>query len=308
MSRIAILVPLTGLQIKRLRQEVQIHELLFLENEGEANHDIGSCEIVFGNPSPRVIPESQNLKWVQLESVGFGEYADLDWPALDGRITLTNLAGFFANPVAETALAGLLALGRGIDRLVRLQDARRWNSDTLRTELRLLRNASVVMVGFGAINQRLAELLDPFDCQITTIRSNTPHQVLDTALATADIVVCTAPDSPQTRGLFNAERLSRIPRTCVFANLGRGSIVVEHALANALKQGHLAGAVIDVTNDEPLPENHAFWTCPNTLITQHTGGGTADELDKKIVFFLSNLVRYTKGEPMDSIVDMARGY
>lgn len=258
MSRIPLLFPLTDIQIERLRQGSENHEFLFFGSEDEANQDICSCEIVFGNPSPKVIFKSRNLKWIQLESAGFGEYADLDWPSLDGRITLTNLAGIFANPVAETTLAGLLALGRGIDRLVRLQDERRWNSDPLRTELRLLRNASVVMVGYGAINQRLAELLDPFNCHITIIGSNTSHQVLDTALVTADIVVCTDPDSPQTHSIFNAERILLMPRTYVFANMGRSSIVAEKALADALNQRRLAGAILDVTNDEPLPANHAF--------------------------------------------------
>ena len=264
--------------------------------------------MAFGNPDAQALTGAGALRWVQLESAGFGEYAELDWECLGNRLTLTNMAGFFADPVAETALAGLLALARGVDDLVRHQARTTWEGDRIRTRLRTLTGSHVVMVGFGAINQRLAALLAPFGCQITPIRRDTPIDTLNRALANADIVVCTAPDTPATRELFDATRLALMPRHAVFANLGRGSIVDEAALAAALNAGRLGGAVLDVTRDEPLPVDHPFWSCPNTILTQHSGGGTADELDRKIDVFLANFARYSRGEPLNGVVDMARGY
>ena len=164
------------------------------------------------------------------------------------------------------------------------------------------------MVGFGAINQRLATLLAPFNCQITPIRTATPVDKMDRALATADIVVCCAPDTLATRGMFDAARLALLPKHAVFANFGRGSIVNEASLADALNNGQIGGALLDVTEDEPLPTSHPFWKCRNTILTQHSGGGTADELDKKIDVFLSNFTRFRNGEPLVGIVDMKRGY
>lgn len=264
--------------------------------------------IIFGNPDASVVAGNQNLRWLQLESVGFGEYAGLDWSRGGGTALVTNLAGFFADPVAESALAGILALYRGIDELVRLQAERRWVGDPLRIGLRSLRGARVVMVGYGAINRRLADLLAPFGCAVTPITRASSSNDLDAALATADLVVCTAPATAATSGLFDAARLSRLPKSAIFCNFGRGSLLDEDALADALQSGALAGAVIDVTRDEPLPEGHRFWTAPNLILTQHSGGGTVDELDRKIDVFLANLARFRAGAPLEGVVDFSRGY
>ena len=301
MMRIALCLDLNGDQIARLRSGIGDAEL-------EETGDLDGCEIAFGNPPPEALTEAEALRWMQLESVGFGEYSDLDWSTLGQRLTLTNLAGFFADPVAETALAGLLALARGVDRLARLQASKTWEGDPIRTRLRLLKGARVVMLGNGAINRRLAELLVPFGCEITALNSSAKPADLDALLPTADILVATVPDTPATRGLFSAERLALLPRHAVLANLGRGSLIDEDALADALTEARLAGAVLDVTRDEPLPPDHRFWTCPNILLTQHSGGGTADELDRKIDTFLANLARYQAGQPLQGVVDMTRGY
>lgn len=266
------------------------------------------CDVAFGNPEPGEIASAKDLRWVQLESVGFGEYLNLDWDVVGQRLTLTNLAGFFADPVAESALAGILALGRGIDRLVRHQSSNEWVGDPIRTDLRLLKAARVVMLGYGAINRRLAELLEPFDCKITHFDSAASPQAIERALPTADILVAAVPDTPATRNLMNEHRLGLLPSHAVLVNLGRGSLVDEAALACALNECHLGGAVLDVTNDEPLPADHPFWTCPNTILTQHSGGGTTDELDRKIDYFLSNLTRYRAGQPLTGTIDLTRGY
>jgi phosphoglycerate dehydrogenase-like enzyme len=294
-------VELSPAQTSRLRAGLGAAELV------ESN-DLVGCDVAFGNPEVDALIGAKSLRWVQLESVGFGEYLDLDWDKLSQRLTLTNLAGFFADPVAETALAGLLAMARGIDDLLHLQATTTWEGDPVRARLRSLSGKHVVMVGFGAINQRLAALLAPFNCQITPVRKATPLDELDRALATADIVVCSAPDTLATRGMFDASRLALLPGHAVFANFGRGSIVNEAALADALNSGQIGGALLDVTVEEPLPTSHPFWHCPNTILTQHSGGGTVDELDQKIDVFLSNFTRFRNGEPLVGIVDMNRGY
>lgn len=301
MNRIALCIDLSEEQRARLRANIGDAELL-------PESAMQQCDIAFGNPCAEQIQQARTVRWVQLESVGFGEYADLDWIDLGKRLVLTNLAGFFADPVAETALAGLLCLYRGIDQLARLRESGSWVGDPIRTQLRLLRNAHVVMVGYGSINRRLAELLAPFNCRITPISGKTARAELDHQLTSADVVVCTAPDTPATRGLFDAKRLALLPDHAVFANLGRGSIVDEVALATALGSHMLGGAILDVTQEEPLSREHPLWSTPNTLLTQHSGGGTADELDRKIDVFLKNLEHYRHAEPLEGVVDMARGY
>ncbi|WP_284165845.1 NAD(P)-dependent oxidoreductase [Frigidibacter sp. SD6-1] len=300
---IAVCLPLKEAQQVRLRRGVGDATLRLRDPA-----DPCDAPIVFGNPEPEVIAANASLRWMQLESVGFGEYAGLDWSRPGGNAQVTNLAGFFADPVAETALAGILALMRGIDRLGTLRWAGDWVGDPVRAELRLLTGARVVLFGRGAINGRLAELLTPFRCKITSFGRDWTEQALDAALADADIVVATVPHTPQTAGLLDAPRIARMASGAVFCNLGRGSLVDEAALAEALTEGRLVGAVIDVTRDEPLPKGHAFWSTPNTILTQHSGGGFAEETDRKIDWFLDNLTRFRAGEPLRGLIDFARGY
>lgn len=304
MTEIALYIALTPGQTARLAAGLPPGFTL----RSLAGDEPCAAEIVFGNPDPSVIAANPALRWLQLESVGFGEYAALDWSRPAGPVQVSNLAGFFADPVAESALAGILALGRGIDRLVRLQDRAEWNGDPLRTRLRLLRGARVLLFGHGAINRRLAELLVPFGCTITALARGWTPATLDAALAGADIVAATVPATPATAGIFDAARFAALPPGSIFCNFGRGSLVVEPDLDAALRSGHLGGAVIDVTRDEPLPPGHPFWTAPNLILTQHTGGGTADEIDRKIDSFLSNLARVHAGQPPAGLVNFARGY
>ena len=308
---IFVCLHLTDPQVARLRDicatdTLHIHHGFSRDSAVEPS--FAGCEVVFGNVPARWLPQSETLRWVQLESVGFGEYRGLDWADLGQRVTMTNLAGFFADPVAESALAGILALLRGVDRFVRLQAANEWVGSPLRAELDTLTGKTVVLFGFGSINRRLADLLQPFGCTLTSFGRDWAPDRLDDALSAADIVVSTVPETDETVGVFDAARLSLLKPSALFVNLGRGSVVDEDALAGRLRDGRLGGAVLDVTVREPLPETHPFWTCPNTILTQHTGGGTGDEIDRKIEHFAGNLARYRAGEPPVGIVDFGKGY
>ena len=300
MTRVALCVKLTANQNARLRDGLAGGELVTDGLEG--------CEIAFGNPDPAELGRAENLRWLQLESVGFGEYLDLDWHKLGKRLTVTNLAGMFANPAAETGLAGILALLRAVNRLVIEQERQNWIGDRVRSQMQLLTGKRVVMFGRGAINTRLSALLEPFGCSVAFFGRDWTSRALDDELSKADIVVTTVPDMPATRGVFDKRRFSLCKAGAIFCNLGRGSAVDEVALVEALTTGHLGGAVIDVTVDEPLPKNHPLWTAPNTLLTQHSAGGTADENDRKIDWFLENYRAYANKTPLRSVVDFSKGY
>lgn len=303
-------LPLTAAQEKRLRQLACGEAVICHAPSAEADQPAAfeGCDIVFGNVPAGWIEHSPTVRWVQLESVGFGEYAPLLQGPIGGRVRLTNLADFFSEPVAETALAGILALRRGIVRLALLRRDGEWLGDALRPTLRCLQGARVVIFGRGGIGRRLADLLAPFGCTITTFGSDWTAEALDEAVAACDIVVGAAPDTPGTRGVFDRRRLSLLPRDAAFVNVGRGSLVDDEALTDLLEQGRLSGAVIDVTKDEPLPPDHRVWSCPGLILTQHTGGGTADEIDRKIEHFGANLERYRSGEPLVGEVMATRGY
>ena len=131
---------------------------------------------------------------------------------------------------------------------------------------------------------------------------------MDPCLQCADAVVCVAPGTPNTDRVFHRKRLSLLPQTAIFVNAGRGAIVDEAALNEMLREGRLAGAAVDVTIEEPLPADHPFWDCPNMILTQHTGGGTAREADRKVEVFIANFERFVSSQPLQGIANISRGY
>jgi len=306
--KIFVCVSLADVQRARLEAALAGDELRYHPDMEIAPQVFADSEVAFGNPPAAWLPTAGALRWIQLESVGFGEYGGLDWGNLGKRLKISNLAGFFAEPVAESILAGVLSHYRGIGTLSLLREQREWVGEALRPSLKLLKDANVVLFGAGAINSRVGELLQPFGSRIARFGRGFDHSTLESSLREADIVICTVPHTPETKGLFDRRLIGLLKQGSLFVNFGRGSLIDEEALSDALDSGAIGGAVIDVTQDEPLPPGHRFWTCRNLLLTQHTGGGTGDEIDGKIDFFLANLERYRRGEEPLNLVDFKRGY
>ncbi len=127
-------------------------------------------------------------------------------------------------------------------------------------------------------------------------------------MAKADVVISSVPEAKGTIGVFDRARLALFKSSALFINVGRGSVVDEEALADALHNHEIGGAMVDVTMKEPIPETHPLWNAPNTILTQHSGGGTSDEIDRKIEVFSANLAHYRSGEPLEGIVDFERGF
>lgn len=310
MIRIYVDMPLDTRQAKRLRERASGCEVRLAADTPARDVDpaFAGCRIAFGNVPADWLTRNDALEWLQLESVGWSEHAGLDWPELGKRLTLTTTAGLFAEPVAETALAGILALLRGVDELARLQITETWRCDAIRMRIGTLEGAEVVFYGFGAINRRIAEIMEPFRCRIRAFTSNYVETELEDALSQADIVICAVPETDSTHRFFDRRRIAMLRKTALLVNLGRGALIDEAALIEALQAGRLGGAVLDVTDDEPIPADHPLWQAPNTLLTQHTGGGTADEIDRKLDVFLANLARFRKGEALSGAANIERGY
>jgi glyoxylate/hydroxypyruvate reductase A len=285
------------------------------EQFGAADHAaLLRSEVAFGSCPAEVLEQAAGLRWLQLDSVGCDPYLRLDWPRLSTRLTVTNLRGFFSVPVAETGIAGVLALIRAIDRLIELRQAREWRAVDLRSQLRTLHGARALVVGYGGIGHALAGLLAAFGSHVETYGTPvsgaglTTLAELDGALPRADIAFLALPETSATAGLFGASRLGLLKKTAILVNLGRGGLVDEDALVQLLDRGELAGAVIDVTQTEPLTADSRLWSTPNVILTQHTAGGSAAEIDGKTDVFLVNLKRYRMGLPLNSVVDWAKGY
>jgi phosphoglycerate dehydrogenase-like enzyme len=170
----------------------------------------------------------------------------------------------------------------------------------------------VLLLGGGSVCTRVRELLAQFRCTFAVFArtSGDIHTAgeLDAALPKADIVCAALPDTEATRGLLDAARIQRFKRGALFVNVGRGSLVDEAALIAALREDRLRGAVVDVTQREPLPPADPLWGSPRTILTQHTSGASDREIPDTIAFFGQNLARYRAGEPLMNVIDWSKGY
>lgn len=269
------------------------------------------ADVVFGNVPPEWLAQADRLRFIQLYSAGINEYLPLDWSAPPlNRVVMANLRGFFGQPVAESAVAGLVALFRKMNELAVLQSRQEWVGGKLRPAMRLLHRQRALVLGAGAIGRQIGRILGGYECEVTVIsRSQSPTLAdLDDLLPQADVVLAALPETEETVGIFTASRLAAMKPTAVFVNVGRGSAVDEPALIEALQSGRIAGAVLDVTAEEPLPTNSPLWRLPNVLLTQHTAGGYADEQADKVPVFLQNLRRFRAGEEVENRVDFGKGY
>ncbi len=273
-----------------------------------------SCQqarIILGNPPVDWIQNSEALEWMQLSSAGFGEYTPL--ADVDINFTITNSAGLFGTPVAETALAGILALLRYLPTFVLDREQQHWRGAAVRPELGTLTGKSVLVLGSGSIGGTFRKLLTGFECEVATMGNRHGAdfytlEELDQRLPGADVVMAALPETEATRDMFTEQRLRRLSATCIFANVGRGSLVDETALIKQLVSNQLGGAVLDVTRNEPLTNDDPLWSAPRTILTQHSGGGAQDEKLRIVQRFAHNLKLYQAGKPLDYIVDLGRGY
>ena len=277
---------------------------------GAADPAMAAADIVFGQPDVADAMRLPGLRWVALTTAGYARYDRDDFrAAMRVRATpVTSASGVFADPCAQQMLAGMLALVRNLPLQLRNQDGpREWRYLEDRFTASVLTGQDVLLLGFGAIGRRLAELLAPFGGRVTAYR-RTPcgdegirvvtGAGLASAMADADHVVNLLPDSPATQRFMNAARFAGMKRGARFYNVGRGTTVDQEALIAALTSGQVGGAYLDVMEPEPLPPAHPLWAAPNCFLTCHIGGGTGDQDVKLARHFLENLRRFEKGEPL----------
>lgn len=247
------------------------------------------------------------IGWVQLPWAGIEPYVSL----LDREHTWSCAKGVYADPVAEHALALLLA---GFRQLARYSRADTWTGDLGKN----LFGARVTIVGGGSIGRVLIGLLAPFRCQVTVVRRSPepmpgvdlvvgPDQLHD-ALRGAEAVVLALPLVAGTEQLIGAAELALLAPDAWLVNVARGAHVDTDALVDALAAGRIGGAALDVTDPEPLPDDHPLWSLPNALITPHTANTKAMARPLLGARITENVRRYAAGEELVGLIDIDAGY
>jgi phosphoglycerate dehydrogenase-like enzyme len=253
------------------------------------------------------------LRWVHIASAGVDRLLFPELAASD--VVVTNSRGIFDEPIAEYVLGLVLCFAKDLHTTLRLQGGREWRH----RETERVTGARALVVGTGpigrAIGRRLAaagmivgglgrsgRTADP---DLGDIR---PFAELPEALAEADYVVLAAPLTDLTRDMIDAEALARMRPTARLINVGRGQLVVEKALVEALEAGRLAGAGLDVFATEPLAESSPLWRLPNVIVSPHMSGDAAGWHDRLVELFVDNLARYRDGRALRNVVDKQLGY
>ncbi|MFE2018513.1 D-2-hydroxyacid dehydrogenase [Streptomyces sp. NPDC059499] len=246
-------------------------------------------------------------RWVHTASAGVDR---LLCPELAASPTVvTNARGVFELPIAEYVAGLVLAFAKDLPRTLDLQRAREWRH----RETRRLAGSRAVVVGAGPVGREIMRLLHGLGVQVALVgrtARRTIHGVedLDRLAAGADWVICAAPLTASTHGMFDARFFGLLQPSARFVNVGRGPLVVEEDLAEALRRRWIAGAALDVFQEEPLDRESPLWDVPELIVSPHMSGDTAGWRDRLAEQFVSMYERWAAGEPLPNIVDIQRGY
>lgn len=261
------------------------------------------------------LPLARRLRWIHADTAGVD-----DWPfaALKERdVVVTNSRGLNARTVADHTLLLMLALLRDFPACVRNQAERRWAP----AEPVELAGLTLGIVGYGHLGREIARRGLCAGMRVAALRRGTqgandwngevevlPAGALAELLPRADVLVLACPLTDETRGLIDARTLRRMKPSAYLINVARGEVVVERDLAQALREGWIAGAGLDVFAEEPLPPESPLWRLPNAIVTPHVAGLLRDYDGRAVALFRDNLRRFAAGEPLLNVVDLDRGY
>lgn len=277
----------------------------------------------YGIP-PRILEAAgDTLEWAHTGTAGVG--GSLHEAMRRSPARFTNSAGIHAPPMAETVVGMLLHFFRGFDFAVGGQARGRWESSHFQkadTPVRELAGATVGILGYGGVGREVGARLRALGARVLGLRRSPPgkgegeegvvhlhgEEGLARLLAESEALVVAAPETPATRGILSRERIRALPRGAIVVNVARGSLVDEEALVEALRDGHLRGAGLDVFRSEPLPRGHPLWSLPNVLLTPHVSAVSRGFWRRQTDLIVENVGRFLDGRPLRNEVDKEAGY
>ncbi len=276
------------------------------------------AQVIFGQPGIREINQCDQLRWIQMSWAGTDIYTARE--GFPRKVALTNASGCFHVVIPEYVIAVLLELCRNLNVYAVQQKERKWKP--IGSEM-LLYGKRALILGAGDIGTGVAERLRAFGVKIIGMRKtdrNYPDcydgmitlDELDQELPKADIVIGCLPGTAETRGLLNLRRLCLMKPGALLVNVGRGNLIDTEDFISVLEQNHLGGVALDVTDPEPLPEDHPLWNMDRVIITPHIAGqsfGYSKDTEDRIVHLWSqNLKRYLEGKELVNRVSFENGY
>jgi phosphoglycerate dehydrogenase-like enzyme len=289
--------------------------VIVAETPADAARSVRDADAAFGTLPPELLRQAKRLRWLQAPQAA--PPAGYYYPELVSHpAAVTNFREIYNDHIAAHILAFVLAFARDLHRYLPLQQQRQWRPAPLDTGVVHLPEATALIVGVGGIGAETARLAAAFGMRVLGVdarRKDTPPGVaelhpaeaLDALLPRADFVILTVPHTPATEGFMHRARFARMKRGAFFINIGRGKTTRLDDLVAALRAGEIAGAALDVFEEEPLPADHPLWSTPGVLITPHTAGFGPYLDERRFEILLENCRRFLAGRPLRNVVDKA---
>ncbi|MGD8455979.1 MAG: D-2-hydroxyacid dehydrogenase [Anaerolineales bacterium] len=336
MTEILITIPLEEALVEEIRQvskDLSIN--VFHAKQGdEVPVDLWEkAEVLYTMYALPDEEQAPDLKWVQFFLAGVDKVVGGSILKRD-NIWATTLSGASAPQVAEHILTMMLSLGHNLPDFILRQSRIEWMADKDEKYQPLeLCDSTIGVVGYGSVGRQVARLVHGFGATVLGTKRDVmdpedkgysiedkgdpqgdfftrlyPPQALRSMLAECDYVVVTVPLTPETRGMIGAEQLAALKSSAYLVDASRGGVVDHSALVEALKEKRLAGAALDVFEEEPLPEDHPLWAMPNVIVTPHIASSSAQYQQRANTLFIENLKRFLAGEPLLNQIDLEKGY
>jgi phosphoglycerate dehydrogenase-like enzyme len=300
---------------ERLEREVPGVRVVVAEDAATADREIVDADAAFGWITSDQLASAKALRWLQAPQAA--PAAGYYFPGLiEHRVEVTNFREIFNDHISAHIMAFVLAFARGLHVYIPQQLRREWKRPPEDQGVVHLPEATALIVGLGGIGAETARKLDAFGVTVLATdarRTSSPDGVtelhrpesLDELLPRADFVILTVPHTPATEGFFDRVRLQRMKRSAFFINIGRGMTTRLGDLVAALQAGEIAGAGLDVFEQEPLPSEHPLWTMPNVLLTPHMAGYGPYLNDRRFEILAQNCRSFAAGAGLRNVVDKA---
>lgn len=305
--------------LEQIRSAAPEAKLIIIRNQEEWNRRKAEIapkvQVLFARRPANWFQQLPNLRWIQQTGAG------ADWllqvpRIVESDIILTNTSGSHAIPISEHVLALMLSLSRGICRHIKNQVKHVWDRHGRVFELD---GATIGLIGVGRIGEKIAEKAKGLNLRILGLRRHPertlpyvsrmygPEELME-LLGLSDWVVIAAALTSETKGMIGEAELKTMKQSAFIINIARGPLIVEHALIDALQQGWISGAGLDVFQNEPLPADSPLWDMDNVIITPHASNFTPHKVKRQISIFADNLQRHQNGQPLLNVVNKQSGY
>lgn len=315
-KNILVVMPVKDKHKKQLEAAAEGCEFTYTSYDKVSGNMVEEADIIIGNVDPFFLQDAKRLKLLQLNSAGTDGYTKKG--LLDENTILTNATGAYGQAVAEHLFAILFSIQKKLHIYRDNQSKCSWQDEG---EIMPLSGGTLLIVGLGDIGMYFAKLAKAFGYDIIGIKRRVGEippeideiydmEMLDEVLPKADVVLSILPNTPATRNVFYKERFQKMKKTAILLNGGRGNAVNTEDLCNALITGEIYAAGLDVTDPEPLPQEHKLWNIRNAVITPHISGDfhLPATLDRIVDICAENIKNFIEDEPLKNVVDMQTGY